>query len=155
MTTIVLLLALGIVLLALEVFLPGGIVGAIGGLLMLGGCVLAFSRFGASGGSLATAVAVAALVAALYVEFAWLPKTRWGGKLFLRQAVDATSQPLPADPAQVVGKVGETLTTLAPSGYVLLEGRRYEVRSQSGLVAKGAAVRVIGVDSFHLIVSQI
>jgi len=49
----------------------------------------------------------------------------------------------------------DTVTTLAPTGYVMLDGRRYEARSQSGLIARGATVRVVGVDSFHLIVSQL
>ena len=128
--------------------------GVLGALAMLGGCAVAFHQFGAAGGGLAVLAALAGLGAALYAEFVLLPKTRFGRKLFLHQSVDAKSQPPPADAAMVVGRVVETVTTLAPSGYVLLDGRRYEARSQSGLVAKGATVRVVGVDSFHLIVSQ-
>jgi membrane-bound ClpP family serine protease len=154
MTTVVLLFSLGIVLLVLEVVLPGGIVGVIGGFAMLGGCAVAFSRFGVQGGGVATVVALAGLGLALYIEFSLLPKTRFGKKLFLHQTVDAKSQPSPADAAQIVGQAGETLTTLAPTGYVLVDGRRYEARSEAGLIVKGAAVRVVGVDSFHLIVAQ-
>lgn len=154
MNAVVILLAVGIVLLLLEVIVPGGVLGVIGGLAMLGGCALAFHRFGAQGGSVATGLALAGLAVSLYIEFALLPKTRFGKKMFLHQAVDATSQPPPADPKQIEGKVGEALTTLAPSGYVQLDGRRYEARSQGGLIAKGASVRVVGVDSFHLVVTQ-
>jgi membrane-bound ClpP family serine protease len=154
MTTVVLLLSLGIVLLLLEVVVPGGVLGVIGGLAMLAGCALAFYDFGLQGGALATAVALVSLGVAVYIEFALLPKTRAGRKFFLSQAVDAASQPMPADAALVVGRQVETLTTLAPSGYVLLDGHRCEARSQSGLIAKGAQVRVVAVDNFSLIVSQ-
>lgn len=154
MTMVAFLFALGIVLLVFEVFVPGGVLGVMGALAMLGGCAVAFHEFGAAGGGLAVAVALAGLGAALYAEFVLLPKTRMGKKLFLHQAVDAKSQPPPADAAAVMGRVVETATTLAPSGYVLLDGRRYEARSQSGLIAKGAMVRVVGMDNFHLIVSQ-
>lgn len=155
MTTVVLLFSLGIVLLVFEVFVPGGVLGVLGGFAMLGGCATAFYQFGPSGGGLAVGLALAVLGAALYAEFVLLPRTRWGKKLFLQQAVDATSQPPPAEADKVVGRLVEAVTTLAPSGYVLLDGRRYEARSQSGLVAKGATVRVVAVDNFHLIVSQI
>ena len=154
MSGIVLLFALGIVLLTLEVVVPGGVLGVLGGLAMLGGCALAFLEFGPSGGGIAIVTALGFLGLGLFIEFRVLPKTRYGKKFFLNQSVDAMSQPLPADPAVVVGKIGEAVTTMAPSGYVSIEGRRYEAFSQSGLIARGAAVRVVGVDNFHLIVAQ-
>lgn len=155
MTTIVLLFALGIVLLVFEVVVPGGVLGVLGALAMLGGCVMAFNSYGAAGGWLSTGVAIACLAIALFIEFVVLPKTRAGKKLFLEQAVEAKSQPLPAEASVVVGKEAEALTLMAPTGYVLIDGRRYEAQSRSGLIPKGAKVRVVGVDSFHLIVSQI
>lgn len=154
MTTIVLLFALGIVLLALEVITPGAVLGLMGGVAMIGGAVVAFGEFGAKGGLLATVAGLAVLGTTLYAEFKLLPKTRLGKKFFLQQAVDAASQPMPAEAAAVVGKIAEAATTMAPSGYVLLDGKRFEAMSQSGLIAKGASVRVVGVDNFHLIVTQ-
>jgi membrane-bound ClpP family serine protease len=54
----------------------------------------------------------------------------------------------------VVGKPATADTTLAPSGYVLVDGRRYEAFCRSGHVAKGEVLRVIGADNFRLIVSK-
>lgn len=154
MNTILLLFAAGVVLLAFEVFVPGAVLGILGALAMLGGCALAFHAYGASGGMIATLVAFALLGAMLYIEFVWLPKTRVGGKLFLRRSVSATSQPPVAEANSVVGREGIAVTTLAPSGYVLVEGRRYEAFSQSGLIPRDAPVAVVGIDNFRLIVSQ-
>lgn len=154
MTAIVLLFSLGIVLLTLEVVVPGGVLGVIGGIAMLGGCAIAFYEYGVDGGVLAVLVALGCLAVGLYVEFRILPKTRYGKKLFLNQAVDAKSQPLPAEASAVVGKLAEAVTMMAPSGYISLDGRRYEAFSQSGLIAKGATVRVVAVDNFRLIVAQ-
>ena len=106
------------------------------------------------GGTIATAVALALLGLTLYIELVWLPKTRLGKKLIVQTAVDATSQPPLADKASVVGKSAEAVTTLAPSGYVLVDGRRYEAFSQSGHAAKGAVMRVVGLDNFRLIVTK-
>ncbi|HTO05305.1 MAG TPA: NfeD family protein [Opitutus sp.] len=154
MTAIVLLFGLGIVLLTFEVVVPGGVLGVLGGLAMLGGCALAFYEYGAGGGGIAVGVALACLALGLFIEFRVLPRTRYGRKLFLNQAVDATSQPLPADATIVVGKFAEAVTVMAPSGYVTIDGRRYDAFSQSGLIAKGATVRVVAVDNFHLIVAK-
>ena len=46
MSWIILLFALGLALLAIEVIVPGGILGSIGALLMFGACALSFSEFG-------------------------------------------------------------------------------------------------------------
>lgn len=154
MNLILLLFLLGALLLAGEVFVPGAILGVIGAVCMFAGCGLSFARFGVSGGLLATAIALALLGLMLYVELIWLPKTRLGKKLIVQSKVDATSQPALAQSAEVVGKVAEAVTPLVPSGYVLVEGRRYEAFSQSGHVPKGAPLRVVGLDNFRLIVTK-
>jgi membrane-bound serine protease (ClpP class) len=55
---------------------------------------------------------------------------------------------------ELIGKQGTADTTLAPSGYVVVGGRRFEAFSRSGLVAKGEALQVVGVDNFRLVVSK-
>jgi len=154
MNAIILLFLIGVLLLAGEVFVPGAILGIIGAICMLVGCVLSFSQFGASGGMLATGVAVVLLGLMLYLELIWLPKTRVGKRMIVQSTVSATSQPPLAELNAVVGKTAEALTPLAPSGYVLVDGRRYEGFSQSGHVAKGATMRVTGLDNFRLILTK-
>jgi membrane-bound serine protease (ClpP class) len=153
MNVIALLFLVGLVLFVFEVITPGGVLGVLGGLAMLGGCVVAFQSYGAGGGTAATAVALALVGLTVYVEFVLLAKTRYGKKFFLHKAVDATSQPALAD-RDVVGKSCEAETTLAPSGYVLLDGRRFEAYCRSGHVVKGTKLQVVGLDNFRLIVTK-
>ncbi len=154
MNAVILLFLLGVVLLAAEVFVPGAVLGVLGGLAMLVGCIISFQVFGAAGGTAATVLALALLSFTLYLELVWLPRTRVGRRLVVQSASDATSQPPLAEPGAVVGKSAEAVTTLAPSGYVVVEGRRYEAFCQSGHVAKGAVLRVVGLDNFRLIVTK-
>lgn len=154
MTAILLLFLLGTVLLVFEVFMPSSILGILGGLAMLAGCVLAFMDYGLGGGSLAVLAGLAILGTALYFELGLLPKTRLGKRFFLHDAIGATSQPPPAEAGAVVGKLCEAATTLAPTGYVLLEGRRYEAFSLCGHVARGTALKVVAVESFRLTVTK-
>ena len=153
MNAIILLFVTGVVLLAAEIFLPGIIAGVIGALCMVAGCAVSFAQIGPGGGALATVVALALLGLTFYVELVWLPKTAFGKRLVVQATVDAVSQPPLANPAEVVGKAAEAVTTLAPSGYVLVEGRRYEAFCRSGHVPKGAALRVVGLDNFRIIVT--
>ncbi len=154
MNAILLLFIIGVVLLAAEIFLPGAIAGIIGALCMTAGCVISFAQFGSGGGTLATVVALALLGLTLYLELVWLPQTAFGKRLIVQSKVDAVSQPPLANPGEVMGKTAEAATTLAPSGYVLVEGRRYEAFCRSGHVPKGAALRVVGIDNFRIIVTQ-
>lgn len=154
MNATVILFLLGIVLLAGEVFVPGAVLGILGGLCMAAGCVISFVQLGTGGGMVATGVAVTLLGLTLYIELVWLPQTKFGRKLVVQSTVDATSQPPLADKATVVGKTAEAVTPLVPSGYVLVEGRRYEAFSPSGHIARGAQLRVTGLDNFRLIVTK-
>jgi membrane-bound serine protease (ClpP class) len=154
MNTIFLLFIVGFILLAFEVIVPGAILGTIGGLCLLGGITLAFMEYGPIGGSSAIAAALVMTGLMIYIEFRLLPKTRWGKQMFLDAAINGTSQPLPAEESAVVGRPGKTLTPLSPSGYVLIDGHRYEAFSRSGLLAQGEPVQVVGLDAFRLIVCK-
>lgn len=154
MNAILLLFIIGVVLLAAEIFLPGAIAGIIGALCMVAGCMISFVEFGPGGAALATVVALALLGLTLYLELVWLPKTSFGKKLIVQAKVESVSQPPLANPGLVVGKTAEAVTTLAPSGYVLVEGRRYDAFCRSGHVPKGAVLRVVGIDNFRVIVTQ-
>ncbi len=154
MNTIFLLFIVGFILLAFEVIVPGAILGTIGGLCLLGGITLAFMEYGPIGGSSAIAAALVMTGLMIYVEFRLLPKTRWGKQMFLHVAIDGTSHAMPAEESAVVGRSGETLTPLSPSGYVLIDGHRYEAFSRSGLLAQGEPVQVVGLDTFRLIVCK-
>jgi membrane-bound ClpP family serine protease len=154
MNLIALLFLLGLIFLFLEIFTPGPVFGILGGLTLVGGIAVAVLNHGARGGLVAGITAIAAVVATLYAELVWLPKTRWAQKFSVRSTSGATIQQLPTDAESVVGKNAEAATTLAPSGYVLVEGKRYEAFCQSGHVARGAQVRVTGLDNFRLIVTK-
>jgi membrane-bound serine protease (ClpP class) len=154
MTLIILLFALGIVLLAVEVIVPGGILGSIGGLLMFGGCVAAFMRYGTGGGILAVTAATALAALAFYIEFRVLPKTSVGRKAFLTSEIKAVSSAFGEEARDLIGKSANALTMLSPSGYIMVDGKRYEAFCQSGQVPAGTALEVTGADNFRLIVSE-
>jgi membrane-bound ClpP family serine protease len=151
MTLIATLFIIGAIFLGLEIFLPGGILGVFAGVALVGGIVLAFMDYSVMGGGVAIAVALVLVGLVLYIEIAILPKTAMGKRFFLQSAISGTSSAAPA--IDLNGKSGVTSTVLAPSGYIAIDGQRYEAYSRRGLLEKGVAVKVVGADNFRLIVT--
>jgi membrane-bound serine protease (ClpP class) len=154
MTTVITLFIAGIVLIALEVVVPGAVLGIVGGLAMLIGVVVAFAEFGFDGGIVAFLAALIVACVALYLEFVLLPKSRLAKSLSMTGTIAGTSQPAIADRAHIVGREAIAVTALAPSGYVEIDGRRYEAFARDGLTRIGERLEVIDVDTFRLIVSK-
>jgi membrane-bound ClpP family serine protease len=154
MSVILTLFAAGIMLLAFEVIVPGAILGIIGTVLIIIGVAVSFSQYGTDGGLIATAVALGLTAVTLYLEFVLLPKSRVAKKLSLTDTVSATSQPALADRAAVIGRQATAITALVPTGYVELDGRRYEAFARHGHAQPGERLDVIDLDNFRLIVSK-
>lgn len=152
-TTIIFLFILGLVMILLEIFLPGGILGILGALLMIAGCVLAFRDYGPDGGLLAVASAIGLVATGLVIEFVYLPRTKFGQRMFLKSAVTgSTSQEI--DLKTVEGHECEAVTVLSPTGIVLLDGKKHEAFCRDGYAPSGTRLVVRGSDNFRLIVSK-
>jgi membrane-bound ClpP family serine protease len=154
MSLLIVFFAAGIILLALEIVTPGPLCGIAGTISMILGVIKAFDTFGPLGGTLAIVLALAALAAVIYLEFVWLPRSRLAKKFTMDTTLEATSQPPPARPEEVVGREAVAETTLAPGGFVRVADRRYEAYCRSGHAPVGARLKVVGLDNFRLIVSK-
>lgn len=152
MTTILLLFGIGLLMLSLEIFLPGGVLGVMGALTMFAGAWIAFRDYGAAGGALGMVVALTLTALTFYVELVVLPKTRLGRSMVLAAEVTGKASQ-PAD-ASLVGKHCVAATVLAPSGFVLVDGKRMEAFSRDGFVEAGSQLVVHSMDNFRLIVSK-
>jgi membrane-bound ClpP family serine protease len=154
MNLIALLFVLGLVFMFFEVFTPGPVFGILGALALMGGVAVAADQYGAGGALVAGVIAIAALCVTLYAELVWLPKTRFAQKFSVKSTSGTTIRQQDVDAGAVVGKTAEAITTLAPSGYVRVDGRRYEAFCQSGHAERGAILRVTGFDNFRLLVTK-
>ena len=66
--------------------------------------------------------------------------------------VEGQAQTAPA--VEMIGRTATALTALAPSGFVDVAGHRYEAFSRGGFVDRGAALKIVGLDNFRLIVAE-
>ena len=145
---------LGLVLICLEVFVPGGILGTIGFLLIVGSIWIAFVRLGSVGGSYFLVGSLVLAMASLYVVMRFGTKTRLSKKIFL-QSTEKGFRPILEDLEDLKGKTGISLTTLRPSGKALIDGRKVNVVTEGVFLSKGSKIRVVMVEGNRVVVRKI
>jgi membrane-bound ClpP family serine protease len=151
---IIALFVLGLILISFEFIVPGGILGMLGGLAVIAAWVVAFSAYGAQGGLLAVVGGILVLALMLTIEIRILPRTRFGRKLFLDRAIQSTSHKA-AGTLDIVGREGEALTSLSPTGVVVVDGKKFEAFSMSGFVERGTRLQVVDFDNFRVRVRKL
>ncbi|MDQ8181844.1 NfeD family protein [Pelagicoccus sp. SDUM812005] len=154
MSVIIGLMVLGLALIMLEIFIPGGIVGIFGGISLLAAVAFAYETYAIEGAIIVFGVGLVGVIACLWFEFKVLPKTAAGKRFFLQDQVDGKSQP-DVCKSELVGKEGVTATVLSPSGYVVVDGQKFEAFSRSGFLEKGELVKVDSFDEFRVTVSKL
>ncbi len=165
-----LVFAIGLTLLAVEIFFfPGVVFMALAGLvLMLGSLVWAMADlwpnepFTFSGevfvrplANVGLGLGLAAGLGLLLLRF--MPKGWFWDRLVLNEAVTSDAQmfePGLGKADGVVGARGVAATALMPSGQVEIDGRRYEAKVEIGSLAAGEAIVVVERTDFGLIVRK-
>ena len=86
----------------------------------------------------------------------WLPKTKLGGKLFLKDAAKATNEGAPRAEqwAHLVGRTAIAETTLRPIGIIQIDGQRVHARAESGMIQAGMEVHIVASEGVNVVVRQ-
>jgi membrane-bound ClpP family serine protease len=152
----ILLLALGLIFLVLEFFIPsGGGLAVLCALSLLGAIIVGFMA-GPWTGAAILMTEVLIVPAALAAAVKWWPETPIGRLILI---------PRPASPDEVlpetenyrglkdlVGKRGTARGLMVPSGTVLIENRQYDAVSEGTTIEAGQNVLVVGVSTQRLVV---
>jgi membrane-bound serine protease (ClpP class) len=159
----ILLVFVGLVLLAVELFLiPGfGITGILGILGLIAGLTLSLVGAGATAEivvSAITRVAVSLLVAlaASVVLLRFLPKLPFGRQLILHTGLGADTgyASAPESDRQWLGTQGTAVSPLRPAGIADIDGKRVDVVSQGEWIDAGTPITVIRVDGNRIVVQS-
>ncbi|MEW6747702.1 MAG: NfeD family protein [Planctomycetota bacterium] len=148
------LLALGLLLAVLEVFVPSmGALAVSAAGAIIGGAVVAYQR-----GSLFLycVIAFLALPIAVAIAFKLFPKTRVGraltlaGPTFRREEARASESGLD----RLIGLEGVAETALRPAGIATIAERRVDVVTRGEHIGVGEKIRVIKVEGNRVIVDS-
>jgi membrane-bound serine protease (ClpP class) len=135
------LLALGFLLVGLELFLPGGITGAMGGLCLLVGMVLVFRTYGAATGVLVLGICMG--IGRILGVWGWRRLRKSSGILTTRLGTESTS----GKREKMKGKVGKTRTDLNPSGIVTIEGQSLEAIAEGAYIPRDTPIHVVDAEA--------
>lgn len=158
-----LLLGLGLLALAVEVFvIPGfGVAGVVGILAIVGAMVLAMMGSAPTTGDIAQALAVlgASLFITTAVIYAWarhLPNSGRFSGLLLKGA-GHRSEGFVSAPARsdLVGLDGVAVTDLRPSGTARVGGERLDVVTEGDFIPEGSRVRIVQSDGYRHVVRPV
>tara|TARA_R110002096_G_scaffold403766_3_gene601349 strand:+ start:58325 stop:58798 length:474 start_codon:yes stop_codon:yes gene_type:complete len=147
---IVAVFVFGLTFLWLEFYLPGGIMGLIGGVIISVGVLLVFGEFGFRAGSLVALIAVLVVILMLWYWMRTFRRSIFGRQVTLSSEV-GNDEHL-AELAKLVGKTGVATTALLPSGKAVIDGEKHDVVAQIGSIEAGIDVEVVKVDGISVIV---
>lgn len=147
---VIALLSVGYILLLLEIFVPGGVLGILGGLVVVWGCYLAFglgTLWGLASLGLSILVTIIMVVSFL--------RSRAARRLVLADEEPKTWKAQNLRLPDLVGKEGRTLSPLRPAGLAEFGDDRVDVVADSEFLDAGVAVRVIEVEGNRVVVEAV
>lgn len=151
MITAITLLLLGLLFIYLEFFLPGAILGTIGGIFLVISIVLFADASQSIPFSFLYAIFAFALVGLLIrYTLRKIPRTKSKYSIYLKG--DQEGYVASKYDRSAIGKAGTVLSDLKPGGYIVIEGKKHQAISQSGYIPHGEQVLVIGGEEESLIV---
>lgn len=148
-------LAVGLIMLIIELFTPGfGVSGLIGLICLAASIIMQF----AWGNTRVATYLLAIVLLVITLAILWFVRSFQRGKLsrsflVLNDSIDGASTPdIETARAEYIGKTGVTITPLRPSGIAEIEGKRLDVMTTGAFIEQGETVEVANAEGMHIIV---
>lgn len=151
-------LAVGLIMLIIELFTPGFGISGIVGLICLAAAVL--MQF-AWGNTRVATYLLAIILVIILLAILWFVRSFQHGRLsrsflVLNDSIDGASTPdVTAAKSDLIGKRGVTLTPLRPSGIALIAEKRLDVMATGTFIPEGRAVEVVNAEGMHILVREV
>ena len=151
----IILFAIGIGLVILELFLPGGISGIIGFIAIIASLFLASGDIVNMGISLLIALVLSVLVSILMVKVLG-KRMKFFRKIILTDSTNTESGYVSnKNRTDLIGLEGTTLTALRPSGTVQIGDERVDVVSEGGFIQKDKKVKIVKAEGSRIVVREL
>ncbi len=149
MSLVIILLVVGAILLAVETFLPGLIVGLCGLACWAAAVVVAYAKTPYGHWVLLFVIAGGGIGTILW--FRYFPQSRYAQSLMLDDTIGGE----PEADLSLLNKQGVARSDLRPSGVVSIDGRRVDVVTEGGLIEAGTEVKVVKVTGLRVVVRAV
>lgn len=155
-TTIAILIVAGLVLIAVDFYLPGFVLGSIGVVLMLVAVRICFNLTNSLNKAIILfCVEVALGIGAGYASIKLFPKTAAGKKMILGETQTGVRAQSSKQHDDWVGREGVAQTVLRPAGVAMIDGKRLDVVAESGMIESGSLIKIVAVHENRLVVKKL
>lgn len=148
------LILAGLILLASEIFVPGGVVGTLGGLLLIAAAIVGFDLFGPEGGVLSLIGLLVLLGAYIVLLVHYLPRSFIGRKFTLKEDLK-DSHSSARSYMDILGQEGVAITDLRPAGIARVGEERVHVMAESNWIEKETPIRVVAAEGNRVMVRKL
>jgi membrane-bound ClpP family serine protease len=148
-----LIFIVGLVLLIIELFVPGGIFGILGTIALFYSVVAAAENV--ETGLMALAIGIVAAILFLWILYRFFGfRTSWNRIILTNKQENNEGYTTSKDRRHLIGKTGVAITTLRPAGWAKIEGQREDVVSEGDLIPDGATIIVTNVEGTRVVVKK-
>ncbi len=145
----------GFILMLIEVFVPGfGIFGILGILSFGTGVSLAAYQTEYGLISLGVAVIINSIIAVVLIKY-YGHRGVWNKFILREEQKKEGGYVSHKNEITLLGKKGTSITKLRPAGTAIIEGKRYDVISEGGLINANLPIEVIQVEGTRIVVREI
>lgn len=148
------LLIIGGLLIIAELFVPGGIVGSIGAVMVFFSLASLTDSLGEL--FLGIALFIALIGVIIYILLKLIPRDRFKNTLILNSELNS-EEGFSSNESydHLLGQRGVTITILRPSGKIKVAGEIYYVSSEDKFIEKDKQIIVIGVEGGKILVREV
>ena len=147
------LLAVGLLLFGAEIFVPGGILGAVGAIALFGAIILGFPAFPGYGSIIALSIIILTGIAIiLWIKI--FPQTKIGKNMTMSRDL-SSSKASEEGIENLLNKTGRTTSKLRPGGFAEIDGKRKDVITRGEMIEAGKEIKVIEIESNRIVVKEI
>lgn len=149
------LLLIGIGLIIAEFFVPGGILGGLGVVCIIGALLFATESIFAMGMSILIALIISMTAAVILYKTIGLEKGVLRHIILSDRATSERGYASFEERKELLGLKGKTITPLRPAGTGLFDNKRIDVVSEGNFIESDKMVEIIKIDGGRIVVKEI
>ncbi|NLL81545.1 MAG: nodulation protein NfeD [Tissierellia bacterium] len=149
------LFVIGLILLVIEGMVPGFGLPGIGGIVfILVGTIMAMDDFRTGVLSLSIAIILTSIVTLIFVKLGYRSKI-FDNIILSKELVKEKGYISSKDMEYLLGEVGITLSELRPSGFIEIDGNKYDALSDGDFISRNTNIKVVKVEGSKIFVRRI
>lgn len=151
----IVLFIIGLALIVAEFFIPGGIIGLIGGACIVISLLFAGANVVHMAYSILIAMFIAVIGMVIIMKF-FGKRLHFFNKLVLKDATTTEEGYVSnINRIELIGKTGVAVTALRPAGVVMIENERIDAVSEGSFIDVASKVKIIKVEGSRIVVREI